>query len=108
MRKFCIYYGLNGEIPGIRSSIDHGRSNNRALPLRPPGEYEPWQAAAPHLLRIRDLLDLESARSGLGCAAAFRAYVLQNVTAPFVGALSSDAVLGLQCALPFAHLLVCV
>ncbi len=57
----------------------------------------PWQVVAPVLVRMKNLLALETSRSGAGCAAAFKAYVLQNVTTPYMGALSQGAWAGFRC-----------
>lgn len=70
----------------------------RALAARQVGEYLPWQVAGPHLVKIKNLLALNSGGNRSGCAAAFKNYVLQNVTAPFMAGL--QAAYGSKCALP--------
>ncbi|KAK9828032.1 hypothetical protein WJX81_003329 [Elliptochloris bilobata] len=55
----------------------------RALGQRKQLEYAPWAVAAPLLLRVRALLTAGPAPSG--CAAAWRDYVRNNVTMPWVG-----------------------
>ena len=57
----------------------------------------PWQVAAPLLVRMKHLLALETSRLGSGCAAAFGAYVLRNVTTPYMDALSRGPGKGFRC-----------
>ena len=63
---------------------------SRALASRQVGEYVPWQVAAPILVRIKDLLELETSRSGSACADRFKAYVLQNITTPYLAMLEAQ------------------
>lgn len=66
----------------------------RALAARDVGEYVPWQVAGPILVKIKNLLTLDNAKSG--CAEAFRQYVIRNVTTPFIAGLSNDAAYGFK------------
>jgi len=66
----------------------------RALAARDVGEYVPWQVAGPILVKIKNLLTLDTTHSD--CTEAFREYVLRNVTTPFIAGLSSDAAYGFK------------